>query len=54
MRRRSPVLLGALTIAMTVLTVASAAYLAGQAPKASGMSKAIPRTADGKPDFEGI
>src|SRR5438128_7788513 len=54
MRRRFLVLPGALIIAIAVLTLASAAYLAGQAPNASGTSKAIPRTSDGKPDLHGI
>ena len=54
MRRRSPVFLSALTITIAVLTLASAAYLAGQAPKLSATSKAIPRTSDGKPDLQGI
>ena len=54
MRRRFLVSPGALIIAIAVLTLASAAYLAGQAPKASGTSKAIPRTSDGKPDLQGI
>jgi hypothetical protein len=54
MRRRFLVFPGALIVAIAVLTLASGAYLAGQAPKASGTSKASPRTSDGKPDLHGI
>jgi len=54
MRRRFPVFPRALTIAIAVLTLASAAYLAGQAPKSPANGKALPRTSDGKPDLQGI
>jgi hypothetical protein len=42
------------SVAVALLAAAALLYLSGETPSAQGQSRAIPRTADGKPNLQGI